>query len=137
MAMTAAERKAAQRKRQKESGETKLELIVDAQELEMVNKNRVLRRPGKEPYEQSEYIQLLIRQDNERLQKQMQELEKNTCAKCGDKLPVTECCLTGAAECWNTKGWQELKLDVINFENGCSIRFLETEKKSMRSFNQG
>ncbi|MEY0514431.1 hypothetical protein AB7315_13635 [Providencia manganoxydans] len=116
MAKTAAERKAAQRKRQKESGETKLELLVDAQELEMVNKNRVLRRPGKEPYEQSEYIQLLIRHDNERLEKQMQELEKNTCTKCGDKLPVTECCLSGDSKCWLTNGHNEFSLSMARIK---------------------
>ena len=116
MAKTAAERKAEQRKRQKDSGETKLELIVDAQELEMVNKNRVLRRLGKEPYEQSEYIQLLIRQDNERLEKQMQELEKSNCAKCGDKLPVTECCLSGDSKCWLTNGHNEFSLSMARIK---------------------
>lgn len=116
MAKTAAERKAEQRKRQKASGETKLELLVDAQELEMVNKNRVLRRPGKAPYEQSEYIQLLIRQDNERLQKQLQELEKTTCLKCGDKLPVTECCLSGNSTCWLTYGHNEFSLSMARIK---------------------
>ncbi|MEX9891314.1 hypothetical protein AB7W78_12825 [Providencia rettgeri] len=116
MAKTAAERKAAQRKRQKESGETKLELMVDSQELEMVNKNRVLRRPGKEPYEQSEYIQLLIRQDNERLEKQMQELEKTHCKKCGDKLPVSECCLSGDSACWLTNGHNEFSLSMARIK---------------------
>ncbi|QHP53309.1 hypothetical protein EH203_05300 [Pectobacterium carotovorum subsp. carotovorum] len=27
-----------------------------------------------------------------------------------EKLPVTECRLSGASECWNTQGWHDLKL---------------------------
>ncbi|WP_158024412.1 hypothetical protein [Xenorhabdus eapokensis] len=30
--------------------------------------------------------------------------------KCGDNLPVAECCFSGEATCWNTLGWHELKL---------------------------
>ncbi len=50
MAKTVAERKAEQRKRQKELGVTKIELLVDNQELEMIKRNCVLRMPGREPY---------------------------------------------------------------------------------------
>ncbi|MCW2257871.1 hypothetical protein M2263_003962 [Providencia alcalifaciens] len=116
MAMTAAERKAAQRKRQKESRETKFELIVDAQELEMLKKNCALRRPGKNPYEVGEYIQLLIRQDAERLNKQLEELSKSSYKKCGDNLPVTECCLAGDSECWLTKGHNEFSLSLARIK---------------------
>ncbi|WP_407605402.1 hypothetical protein [Proteus mirabilis] len=43
MAKTVAERKAEQRKRQKELGVAKIELLVDNQELEMIKRNCVLR----------------------------------------------------------------------------------------------
>ena len=111
MAKSAAERKAAQRKRQKETGETKFELIVDSQELEMLKNNCANRRPGREPYEMNEYIQLLIRQDTVRLSDKIHELSKSTCKKCSDQLPVSECCLSGDSECWVTNGWHDLKLD--------------------------
>ncbi|CAB5587365.1 Uncharacterised protein [Providencia rettgeri] len=97
MAKTAAERKAEQRKRQKDSGEMKFELIVDSQELEMLRQNCALRRPGREPYDMNEYKQL----------------SNECCGKCGESLPVAECCLSGAADCWNTKGWHELSLSKI------------------------
>ncbi len=67
MAKTAAERKAAQRARQAEAGERKLELVLDEQEMEMLTRNCAERRPGRDPYELSEYIALLIRQDDARV----------------------------------------------------------------------
>ncbi|HEE8948968.1 TPA: hypothetical protein QH699_000624 [Providencia rettgeri] len=51
MAKTAAERKAEHRKRQKESGVTKIELFLDEQELEMLQINFVLCRLGCESYD--------------------------------------------------------------------------------------
>lgn len=51
MAKSAAERKAAQRARLAEAGNRKLELILDAQELEMLEQNCAARRPGRAPYE--------------------------------------------------------------------------------------
>lgn len=62
MAKTAAERKAAQRARQAKSGERKVELVLDEQEMEMLARNCAERRPGRDPYELSEYIAMLIRQ---------------------------------------------------------------------------
>ncbi|MEQ5728866.1 hypothetical protein AB7360_03575 [Providencia alcalifaciens] len=110
MAKTAAERKAEQRKRQKESGVTKIELFLDEQELEMLQRNCVLRRPGRGPYDIAEYLSLLIRIDDRSLMALVLELNKKQCKKCGDTLPVTDCCLSGSFECWNTLGWHELKL---------------------------
>lgn len=51
MAKSAAERKAAQRARQAESGVRKLEIVLDAQEIEMLERNCATRRPGRAPYE--------------------------------------------------------------------------------------
>ena len=64
MAKTVAERKADQRKRQKESGLVKVELLLEQQELEMLQRNCVLRRPGREPYDVNEYLSMLIRIDD-------------------------------------------------------------------------
>lgn len=49
MAKSAAERKAAQRARQSAAGERKLELVLDAQEMEMLVRNCAARRPGRAP----------------------------------------------------------------------------------------
>ncbi|WP_237386173.1 hypothetical protein [Xenorhabdus sp. Sc-CR9] len=110
MAKSPAERKAAQRQRQKYSGVTKIELLVDNQELEMLKRNCELRRPGRDPYEVVEYLTLLIRKDDVELQQKMQALSAQQCGKCGECLPVSECCFSGEAACWATRGWHEVKL---------------------------
>lgn len=63
MAKSASERKAAQRARQSAAGERKIELVLDSQELDMLERNCAARRPGRAPYEMGEYIAMLIRQD--------------------------------------------------------------------------
>lgn len=112
MAKTAAERKAAQRARQAEAGERKLELVLDEQELEMLARNCAERRPGRDPYELSEYIALLIRQDDARLKEQVAKMAGSQCGKCGDRLPVDSCPCQGDSQCWVTGGWHDLKLTV-------------------------
>ncbi|HCH7935160.1 MULTISPECIES: hypothetical protein [Providencia] len=110
MAKSPAERKAEQRKRQKESGVTKIELFLDEQEIEMLQRNCALRRPGREPYDIAEYLSMLIRIDDRSVISLIKELNKRRCKKCNEQLPVAECCLSGSSECWNTQGWHELKL---------------------------
>ncbi|MEX9225390.1 hypothetical protein AB7W86_03410 [Providencia rettgeri] len=112
MAKSSAERKAEQRKRQKESGVTKIELFLDEQEIEMLQRNCALRRPGREPYDIAEYISMLIRIDDRSVISLITELNKSHCKKCNEQLPVDKCCLSGSSECWNTKGWHELKLVI-------------------------
>lgn len=112
MPKSSAERKAAQRARQAAAGGRKLELVLDAQELDMVARNCAARRPGKEPYELNEYIAMLIRQDDARLQEQIAEMRARQCGKCGDKLPVDNCPCQGDSQCWTTAGWHELKLTL-------------------------
>ncbi|MGQ7951920.1 hypothetical protein [Providencia huashanensis] len=112
MAKTAAERKAEQRKRQKESGVTKIELFLDEQELDMLQRNCVLRRPGREPYDIAEYLSMLIRIDDCSVMSLISELNKRRCKKCNEQLPVAECCLSGSFECWATHGCHELKLVI-------------------------
>ena len=56
MAKSATEHKADQRAKQASSGMRKLELVLDAQEIEMLERNCATRRPGRAPYEFGEYI---------------------------------------------------------------------------------
>lgn len=112
MPKSPAERKAAQRARQAEAGERKFELVLDAQEMEMLAQNCAARRPGKDPYEMGEYIALLIRQDNARVSGLIKSIGARQCGKCGDQLPVKSCPCQGDSQCWTTRGWHETKLSV-------------------------
>lgn len=112
MAKSAAERKAAQRARQSASGERKIELVIDEQELEMLAQNCAARRPGRDPYEMAEYIALLIRQDDARARGRIKSIRAKRCGKCGDALPVESCPCDGDSACWVTRGWHETKLSV-------------------------
>lgn len=112
MAKTAAERKAAQRAQQAAAGGRKLELILDTQELEMLERNCASRRPGRVPYEMSEYVAMLIRQDDARVRGRIKSISANRCGKCGDALPVKSCPCDGDSQCWVTRGWHETKLAV-------------------------
>lgn len=85
MAKTAAERKAAQRARQAKDGNRKLELQLDAQEIEMLECNCAARRPGRAPYDMAEYIALLIRQDDARMRNRIKRISASKCSKCGDR----------------------------------------------------
>ncbi|MDN4386149.1 hypothetical protein OA824_20915 [Citrobacter portucalensis] len=110
MAKSAAERKAAQRARQSAAGERKIELVMDEQELEMLARNCAARRPGRAPYEMAEYIAMLIRQDDARVRGRIKSISANQCGKCGDILPVDNCCMQGDSQCWVTNGWHQTKL---------------------------
>lgn len=112
MAKSAAERKAAQRARQVKSGNRKLELQLDAQEIEMLERNCVARRPGRAPYDMAEYIALLIRQDDARVHNRIKRLSASKCSKCGEQLPVKNCILSGDSQCWITAGWKKLILTI-------------------------
>lgn len=112
MAKTPAERKAAQRARQSASGEQKLELVLDRQEMVMLDYACVSRRPGREPYDRAELVALMIRKYHAELLAIQQELAKRCCGKCGDQLPMQDCCLKKEAACWVNRGWHETKLLV-------------------------
>ncbi|HBT5969478.1 TPA: hypothetical protein MCB67_000734 [Klebsiella aerogenes] len=112
MAKSSAERKAAQRARQSAAGNRKIEIVLDLQERDMLARNCVARRPGREPYDAAEYIALLIRQDDARVQSRIKSISKRLCGKCGDALPITSCPCVGDSQCWVTYGWHETKLTV-------------------------
>lgn len=112
MRMTASEREAKQRERQKQQGLVKVELLLDEQEMEMLQRNCALRRPGRDPYDIAEYLSMLIRIDDRSVISLITELNKQRCKKCNEQLPVDKCCLSGSSECWNTLGWHELKFKI-------------------------
>ncbi|ECU3941129.1 hypothetical protein D1313_19990 [Salmonella enterica subsp. enterica serovar Muenchen] len=110
MAKSAAERKKTQRARLAEAGNRKLELQLDEQEMKMLARNCAARRPGRAPYEMSEYIAMLIRQDDARVRGRIKAISANQCGKCGDGLPVKSCPCDGDSACWVTRGWHDTKL---------------------------
>ncbi len=66
-------------------------------------------------YERAEYLIGLLRQDNKLMHKQLDELKKGSCKRCGDTLPgdKTGCCLQGDTACWQTQGYKKLMLDTL------------------------
>jgi len=114
MALSPTERKAAQRARQAAAGETKIELVLDNQEIAMLTDNCASRRPGREPYGMTEYIALLIRQDNARVRSRIKLLSKRQCEKCGDQLPMQDCPCKGESACWVHRGWHETRLVIAS-----------------------
>lgn len=86
---------------------------MDNQELGLLQRNCVLRMPGREPYDIVEYLQqMLIRKDDVEYKRQAEELSKRKCDRCGGQLPVQQCCLSGDVKCWVTKGWREMMLKI-------------------------
>ena len=88
MAMSAAERKAAQRAREAQNGIEKVEIHLSSSEMETLQHNCALRRPGREPYSADEYIATLIHRDDAVLREQMAAMGDRICPKRGVSLPV-------------------------------------------------
>jgi hypothetical protein len=112
---TSAERKRTQRQRDKANGITTITLRVNSQEMAMILEGCQQRRIAREPYEVTEYLIGLIRQDNKLLHKQLVELRKSSCRKCGDTLPgePNGCCMQGDSQCWQTTGYKKLMLITL------------------------
>lgn len=111
---TAAERKRTQRQRDKEAGITTITLRLDSQEMTMLLEGCAERRIARPPYDVTEYLTGLIRQDNKLLRKQLADLKKSSCRKCGDTLPgdPVGCCMQGDSQCWQTRGYKKLMLSI-------------------------
>lgn len=112
MDKTALARKKKQRAAQAAAGNTKVEIILDAQELEMLDHDCKVRLPGREPYSRAELIQMMIRKYHTELQRQLSDLQKRQCEKCKECLPVQECPCAGDSSCWVTAGWKETILTI-------------------------
>lgn len=112
---TSAERKRTQRQRDKAQGITTITLRVDSKEMAMILEGCEQRRIAREPYEVTEYLIGLIRQDNKLLHKQLANLRKSSCGKCGDTLPgdPSGCCMQGDSQCWQTSGYKLLMLKTL------------------------
>lgn len=112
MAKSSSERKAAQRARNASAGLRRVDLCLDATEVEMLAHSCAARRPGRKPYELAEYLSILIRNDAAQLVEQLQQLQSKKCRRCGESLPVESCALRGEADCWVTNGWHDVKLEI-------------------------
>ncbi|MGX8140940.1 hypothetical protein ACWUZV_05345 [Serratia marcescens] len=112
---TSAERKRSQRQRDKANGITTITLRVDSQEMAMILEGCRQRRIAREPYEVTEYLIGLIRQDNKLLHKQLAELLKSSCGKCGDTLPGEPggCGMQDDTQCWQSTGYKSLMLSTL------------------------
>lgn len=109
----AAARKRRQRARDKQNfGSNKIELVLSDSELEMLDKNRVIRNQGSEPYSRNDYLSLLVVCDSERLQAQIERL--GNCQNCG--LPLPEGCggsFRGESTCFLTRDFRTLNLTRV------------------------
>ncbi|MBJ8682021.1 hypothetical protein I5374_16445 [Citrobacter freundii] len=96
----------------KTSGLNRFEIIINDQELAALERGRVNRNPGREPYSRNEYIALLLLNDARQLQQQ----EENTpaCKKCGSK-PPEHCggAFKGEHNCWLTLKCLKLNLTSV------------------------
>lgn len=88
MAKTAAERKAAQRARQRKGGIVIRELQLEPEEEQMAQELLTGLRPGREPYKFNEVVGLLIRRCHAEYLQKLSHQQQRSCKKCGDKLPV-------------------------------------------------
>lgn len=107
-----AQRKRAQRERDKERGLTELRIKLEPEELAMLQDSAAGRRLFRSPYDLSEYISLLIREDNARLKRQLSRIQTQHCQKCGATAPgdLSGCICAGDSQCWQTTGRNKLLL---------------------------
>jgi hypothetical protein len=93
-------------------GSHKIELVLSDGELQMLDKNRITRNQGGEPYSRNDYLSLLIICDYERLQAQIEKLGK--CPAC--LLPLPQGCggsFQGDASCFLTRDFRKLNLTRV------------------------
>lgn len=55
---------------------------------------------------------VLVYQDDARVRGRIKAISANRCGRCGDKLPVADCCLKEEESCWARLGWHNMKLEV-------------------------
>lgn len=108
--MSKGDRKAAQRKRDKELGVVRLELRVEADEAAQLDELCRLLRPGKEPYTRPELFGLLIRRARIHYDEYIESAPR--CEKCGEAAPVAECCLEKESNCWRFNAPRDLAVKV-------------------------
>jgi hypothetical protein len=105
----AAQRKRIQRERQSALGIGIVEVSLTKGQRETLERNRVIRGGVRGEYGLDEYIETLIRRDNEQLEKQIAAL--GDCGKCKSSLPGgCDGLFKGDCECWHTFSYRELML---------------------------
>ncbi|WP_025740922.1 hypothetical protein [Salinivibrio socompensis] len=83
----AKKRKAAERERARLSGIKEVRIKMDETERDQLDELCRVRAGNREPYDQSEFVALLIKRDFQRLQSELEALSAKPCAKCGEALP--------------------------------------------------
>lgn len=112
MAMTARERQARRRAKLRQTETQRKEFVFEQDEVAMLHRLCVERRPGREPYSEVELLGLLIRQNHALLEQQLEQMKGEPCRKCGDIPPITSCVCSGDSECWARHGWQKLAIKI-------------------------
>lgn len=109
-----AERKRAQRERDRERGLTELRIKLEPEELAMLQDSAAGRRLFRSPYDLSEYLSLLIRDDHARFKRQLTNLKTQRCKKCGTTAPgdLSGCICAGDSQCWQTNGRNKLLIKI-------------------------
>ncbi|MGK3122888.1 hypothetical protein ACCY16_02035 [Candidatus Pantoea formicae] len=93
-------------------GINRIELTLTDRELASLDRGRVQRNPGREPYSRNEYIALLLLNDESELAAQQEATAP--CRKCGTR-PPDNCdrAFKGEAQCWLTYDCLELNLTSV------------------------
>ena len=109
LSLTDAQKKQAQRNREKELGVVTLTVKLSASENEQIERARAIRGGVRGPYDKDEYIATLIRRDMETLGDQLSKI--GSCDGCSLKLP--EGCrgiCSGQNNCYHHLSYRELML---------------------------
>ncbi len=112
MAMSPAERQRRRRERLKAEGIARRDGQLEPEEQTMLRELCAGRRPGKDPYTENELLGLLIRKNHADYLRQLRQLSKNPCQKCGETPPVTSCPCAGDNQCWATRGYRLLEIKL-------------------------
>ncbi|WP_145507567.1 hypothetical protein [Yersinia hibernica] len=94
-------------------GQRRIEIVISDRGYAMLLEGCKRRNPGRKPYAPSEYVELLIFCDGERLERQESAL--GNCNHCNSPLPAgCNTAFIGESECWFTRRSRSLNLtDVI------------------------
>ena len=99
-------------KQSKEQGLHRVELTLSSKEMAALERGRIHRNPGRQPYSRNEYIALLLINDAALLMEQ--EKAQHPCSSCG-ALPPDSCkgIFKGKSDCWLTIDCLQLNLTSV------------------------
>lgn len=108
----AARKRLSRARARSEFGQHRLEIVLPDRVYAMLLEGCQRRNPGREPYAPSEYVELLILCDGERLERQESAL--GNCNHCNLPLPVgCGSAFIGESECWFTRRSRSLNLTDV------------------------